>query len=610
MKKILFLSISFFVILTAVRSQTVLFQDDFESYTAGSFLVQQAGNPWATWSNQPGGAEDALVSTAQAHSPTKSVHLNNASDDLILKLGNKTSGKYAIEFYYFIPTGFGGYFNLQHFEAPGVEWAIEVYFGNNGVGQTSVNSVLLNFSHAMDAWIKVETIVDLDLDSAWLYINNTQIRDWKFSMQSNAPTGTKQLGAVNFYCGALTGQTPQFYFDDVKYTQIVTGTNPPQISLSTTNIVTDGTSNEIFTISNLGDDQMSFIAYPIYPDGSKAYIPDSSPVTTENAKLIIGEPLITPVSGAFTKSDKNLELSYVNGMLASGLGYGSTVTVRSAVKFDYNFVKNYIGRELISVTIGVNDLPAGVTKVQIYDRGSFSTPGAGMLLAEKPFSVTVPLSQALIVLDNPIYLDGKDIWIGWECTATGGTYPLGMDEGPKVPGVNWTSTGPGWTELGPTIDNNLFIMGSLQGSSIYQWLSVSPQIGVVNGGGQQTITASFNITGMASGNYMAKIVIGCNDQTAEYSEVEVNLSIGVSMNENEESVAIVTFPNPVSEIFNINANTRLQKVEVYSITGQIVKSFSPSNQSFSFSVADLNNGIYTVVIYTGSEKFERKIVVE
>ncbi len=609
MKRILFLTIIYLTVSLTVHAQTILFQDDFDSYTAGGFLAQQAGAPWTTWSNLPGGAEDALISTVQAHSPANSVHLNSTSDDIILKLGNKTSGTYAMEFYYFIPTGFGGYFNIQHFEAPGVEWAIEVYFGNNGIGQTSVNSVLENFSHAMDTWLKIETIVDLDADSAWFYLNDTQIRAWQFSMQSNAATGTKQLGAINFYCGALSGQTPQYYFDDVKYSQIVTGTNPPQISLSTTNIATDGTSNEIFTISNLGD-QMTFIAYPIYPDGSKSssFVAESDLINQN--KLMIGEPISSIAHSTFAKSDKANELSYVVGILSSGLGYGSNVTVRSAVKFDYNFVKNYIGRDLISVTVGINDLPAGGTKVQVWDRGSYSTPGAGVLLAEKPFTVTAPATEITVALDNPIYLDGKDIWIGWECEATGGTYPIGMDEGPKVAGVNWTSTGPGWSELSATVDNNLYIMGSLQGSNLYQWLSVSPQNGVVNGGGQQTITASFNTTGMASGNYMAKVVIGCNDQTAEYSEVEVNLSIGVSVNENEKAVALMTYPNPVSESYNINANTALQKVEVYSITGQMVKSFSPSNQNFSFSVEDLTNGIYTVVIYTGSEKFERKIVVE
>jgi hypothetical protein len=589
MKKILFSTFLLLIVVFAVRAQTVLFQDNFESYTTGGFLAQQATSGWTTWSNQPGGGEDAVISTDQAHSPTKSVYIASTADDIILKLGNKTSGKYSVKFYYFIPTGFGAYFNIQHFEAPGNEWAIEVYFGNNGTGNTSVNSIEVPFSHLMNTWIEVEAIVDLDLDDASLYIDGTLIRNWVFSMQSNAPTGTKQLGGVNFYGGAISGQTPKYYFDDVTFTQLVVGSEPPTISLSTTNIATDGTANEVFTVSNTGDQQMTFIAYPIFPEsGTKA----------------------KKQSDQFVKADKANELSYLSGLLSSGLGYGGTVTVRSAVKFDYLFVKPFIGRELVSVTIGVNDLPAGVTKVQVYDRGSFSTPGAGILLAEKPFTVTTPVSEVTVTLDTPIYLDGRDIWLGWVGDATGGTYPIGMDEGPKVPGVNWTSTGPGWTEVGSTIDNNLYIMGTLQGSSIHQWLSVSPQNGVLNGGAQQSLTASFDVTGMITGNYLAKIVIGCNDQTAEYSEIDVHLTIGASVNDNNENVSVMVYPNPLRETLNLLSNTEMNTVHVYSITGTLVRTYHPKSEKFSFPVSDLPGGMYSIVITTPFENIEHKIVIK
>ncbi len=594
MKRSLLSMISVLMVVFAVNAQTVLFEEDFESYTVGGFLAQQATSGWTTWSNAPGGTEDALISSTQANSPTKSLHIANSQDDIVLKLGNKTSGIYSVKFHYYIPTGNGGYFNIQHFESPGIEWAVEVYFGNNGNGQITVNSVNENFAHINDAWIEIETIVDLDQDSAWLTIDGSPIKAWQFSMQSNAPTGTKQLGGINFYGGALPGQTPNYFVDDVVFTQIQAGTNPPDIELSTTSIATDGASNEVFTISNMGDDQMTFIAYPIYPSsGTKS-----------------GSTETTQIGLVSDKNNKANELSYVSGALASGLGFGSTVTVRSAVKFDYTFMNQYIGRELVSITVGINELPSGTTKVLVYDRGSYSTPGAGSLLAEKVFTATTIATEIVVTLDNPVYIDGKDIWIGWTCDAIGGTYPIGLDEGPRVTGVNWLSTGPGWSELNLSINNNLYIMGTLQGSSLYQWLSVSPQTGVVNGGGSQPITASFNITGMAPGNYFAQISVGCNDQTQEYTEIDVDLTIINSINENNEHVAVMTFPNPVTDVFNINANAPLVTVDVYSISGAHVRTFAPGADNFSFSVDGLESGVYTVVISTGSDRIERKIVVE
>jgi len=584
--------ISLVVVLVAVNAQTVLFQDDFESYTAGGFLVQQSTSGWTTWSNAPGGSEDALISTDQAHSPTKSLNIATDQDDILLKLGNKTSGVYTLKFFYFVSSGNGAYFNIQHFEAPGNEWAIEVYFGNNGAGEIKVNNVTQNFTHTNGAWMEIEVNVDLDQDEAKLSIDGTLLKTWQFSMQAGAPTGTKQLGSLNFYGGAPTSQTPNYFVDDVSYTQVQAGTNPPEIELSTTSIATDGYANEVFTIKNLGDDQMTFIAYPIYPNSG-----------TKSASV---EP--TQIGLVNDRGERANELSYVIGAIASGLGYSNTVNVRTAVKFNYLYVNEYIGRELTSITVGVNDLPAGATKVLVYDRGSYSTPGAGDLLAEKDFTITTPGSEITVALDSPIYLDGKDIWIGWFCEATAATYPLGMDEGPLVPGVNWTSTGVGWTEN--TEYTNFYVMGTLQGASLNQWLSVSPQTGVVNGGGTQPITASFNITGMAYGDYHAQISIGCNDQAHEYTEVDVNLTIVNSINDDNENVAVMTFPNPVADVYNINSNTPLLKVEVYSLNGTLVKTFLPEASNFSFSVQDLASGLYNVIILTAADRIERKIVVE
>ena len=64
-------------ISTAVSAQT--FTDNFESYTAGSYLGPQSAGAWTTWSNAPGTAEDVLVSSADAFSGTKSLYFSSTS---------------------------------------------------------------------------------------------------------------------------------------------------------------------------------------------------------------------------------------------------------------------------------------------------------------------------------------------------------------------------------------------------------------------------------------------------------------------------------------------------------------------------------------------------
>jgi hypothetical protein len=119
-----------------------LYYDDFEGYTVGSFIAVNNPTWWTTWSNLPGSGEDGQISDIYSSSPTKSVLIDlvPAASDLILKLGNKTSGAYELDFDMYVETNFAGYFNIQHFQSPGIEWAYEVYFDKNGTGRLFAGS--------------------------------------------------------------------------------------------------------------------------------------------------------------------------------------------------------------------------------------------------------------------------------------------------------------------------------------------------------------------------------------------------------------------------------------------------------------------------------------
>ena len=203
----------------ATMAQIVIYQDDFESYITGDYLATQSAE-WTTWSNAPGSSEDAFISEDQAQSPIKSV-LVEGSSDLVKPLGDKTSGKYEISFGFFVPDTYGGYYNLQHFESPGVEWAMEVYFGSDGNASLNAggnNAATFTFNH--DEWIDVQNIVDLNNDTAELWINGTFIHGWQFSLQAGGSAGTLQLGGVNLYAGAPGSDTPKYYFDDFLYQEL------------------------------------------------------------------------------------------------------------------------------------------------------------------------------------------------------------------------------------------------------------------------------------------------------------------------------------------------------------------------------------------------------
>ena len=108
------LSLSAFIALvfTAMSfGQAVIFEDDFDSYTAGLQLACQNPVGWTTWSLTPCGADDPFVSNAQASSSPNSVNIILDNDLLKLFPALYTTGKYSMSFQMYIATGLTGYFN-------------------------------------------------------------------------------------------------------------------------------------------------------------------------------------------------------------------------------------------------------------------------------------------------------------------------------------------------------------------------------------------------------------------------------------------------------------------------------------------------------------------
>ncbi|MBM3436368.1 MAG: hypothetical protein FJY07_09170, partial [Bacteroidetes bacterium] len=216
MKKYLHLIAAMVISISAAFSQA-LYEDDFESYNVGDYLAVANPTWWTTWSGTPGSGEDAVISDDFASSGIKSAKVAGVTD-AVLKLGDKTTGKYQLTFKMYIPTGYGGYYNFQHYESPGIEWAFEVYFGATGAGYLNAGATsVAGFNYAHDTWVDIMNVIDLTNDWTELYIGGNLIYEWPFSWQANSQSGLLQLGGVDFYAGAPTGETPVYYFEDLVF---------------------------------------------------------------------------------------------------------------------------------------------------------------------------------------------------------------------------------------------------------------------------------------------------------------------------------------------------------------------------------------------------------
>jgi hypothetical protein len=69
-----------------------------------------------------------------------------------------------------------------------------------------------------------------------------------------------------------------------------------------------------------------------------------------------------------------------------------------------------------------------------------------------------------------------------------------------------------------------------------------------------------------------------------------------------------TFQNPAKEYLEIKSELPVDKVEIYSITGVLVK--STTNVTDKIAIDDLPTGMYVLTVYSGNLKSVKKLLVE
>ncbi len=194
----------------------VTFFENFDSYSPGDFIA--ASSPlWTTWTNSPGGADDAPVSDEQAFSGANSLKLASTSTgggpaDAVLPFGGKHDvGTFDFQLQMFVVTGTGAYFNFQAEEAIGTTWSFQLTFTPDGlIDVTGDNGAQLpiNGTFPLGEWFKLQVYIDLTANNWELFIND--VSQGSFSNPTNA---VASLDLFPIYAAG----TSTFYVDDVYF---------------------------------------------------------------------------------------------------------------------------------------------------------------------------------------------------------------------------------------------------------------------------------------------------------------------------------------------------------------------------------------------------------
>ena len=582
MKKQVFFFVLMFAVTSFVTAQTVVFSDNFDSYTAGSYLAQS--NPaWITWNNAPGSPEDGVITTAQAYSAPNSL-LITENNDQVYPFGNFTSGHYTVSFNMYVPsTGGGGYFNIQHELLQ--QWSYECYFYNNGNGQLYVGGSYFFFTYPSDTWFSVLMDVDVDHDQTSLSIDNTVIRTWPFHYTSNDTTsGVNQLAGIDLYAGhSNSGVTRIYYVDDFIVTEINAGTGEmgefivTSDVLETTMVPNSSTSLDL-RLENTGTAATDFQIIASYD------ILNLDTTSTGAVQIIYCADSTSP--GGFSHAT---QFDFVAGIPSSSL-------------------QAHIGKTIKAITvplISTSQIPNAKVRVfGMYNPLMKIRPGE--MIYEQTFVPHDGLNY--ITLDSTIVIDGGDLWFGVWLDIPAGTYPFFMDniatESHYHSCYRHNNGTWDWVDYG-----HYFISAIIDGTPITPWLSVSPSEGSINAGENVNATVTANSNGMSIGKtYTAKLHCFSTDYYHQEQIVPVSVSVSdVSVNEHNQ-IEVKIYPNPATDFVQVSSD-QIERVEIYNMMGQKVFDKLYDDSHVTIPTNGFNPGTYAVTVTSSNGTVTKQVIV-
>ena len=470
--------------------KTLLFFDDFESYTTGQQLVIQNPDDWTTWSNSPGSAEDPYVVDNGGN-----VVEITGTNDLVHPIPNFTEGSYEITFDLYIPDGADGYFNtLQEFAGTSSQWGMQVYFGHANPGEGNIDggaALAQVFTFDYDTWMSVKVTIDLDSDWSEFYLDDDLIHGWQWSSGTFGNGNLNQLGGNNFYAwdGGFFGN-PLFYIDNYSLDGPPGLPFPPVQNLTTFLIEPD---DVLITWDEPNGNNFEPEGYTVYRDGDQiAYVPDptteyldedldpgtyeycvevvySEGISPEECTIItvpsFPPPLPVPTNLTIGVSGDSVVVCWdmpfnlwmrwdagVNNGNGVGLTYGGTFSVASY--WDPASLSPVEGYSMEMISFFANGDPGASYTLKVWT----GADGLTELLSQPVQDFEVDEWNA-ITLDTPIeIIAANHLWFGYEVTHENTTQPAGCDDGPAIAGYGDMVLIDGeWTSLSilePQLDFN------------------------------------------------------------------------------------------------------------------------------------------------------------
>lgn len=588
--------------------------EPFEDYTAGQPLAQQAialgRDYWTTWSNAPGGAEDLTVSAEHAHEGVNSA-LCSGTNDGVLLLGDKTSGKYSLNFYLYIPTGKVGYYNiLQVFNGSNSTWGMEVYLNPGGIAELNAGGVsgIATFNYNYDEWVYIENIIDLNSDEAALKVNGTEVSSWQWSPGASGG-GVNALGAMDIYA-ATTNGTPYFFIDDIQYVEFLSLPAP-------TNLVAAVNDNDI-TLTWDAPPSDEFIGYNVYRD-NEIIAQEITALTFVDYNLLPGTyqydvkavydegyssgagPVPATIAGGVWRDKVLVEI---------GTGTWCQYCPGAAMGAD-ELVENGWDVAVIEYHSGdTYETTESAGRVAYYDITGFPTAFFDGVISHVGGSNTVSM--------YPTYVPSVE-------TRLAKVSLFEMNIAAEYTGGNNFDISVTANNVYPYPGNNLVlqlvcteseIMENWQGQNHLSFVCrdmLPDQNGTaVNFSGQPNQTFDFQLNTSTWNMEHCEVVAFIQDNTTkevlQAAKFDLGTIVGIGENNNLPEISI--YPNPAKDFIQISSDKRISQIRIMSQTGQLMFDRKMNGTEINMNISAFGSGVYFVEIISETGKLTQKLVVE
>ncbi|NTW32434.1 MAG: T9SS type A sorting domain-containing protein [Bacteroidetes bacterium] len=613
MKKINFLFILFFLTVCGLHAQTNLYFSDFETYTAGGKIALQAGTPWTTWSNEPGGSEDAIISTAQAHSGANSIYISD-SNDLVFNLNDRITGRYKVEWNMFVETDKIAYFNLlSSFEGSSSKYAIQVYVYNDSLFVDAGGAYSAKLPYQLNSWKKIQIIVDLNDDFATFYVDSNEVISYKWSGGVYGVDNSLKLDAVDFYGWDGSGSSaidsiPGYYIDDFSFDSVVAPESSSNLTavLNTANIQVSWTAptvapdsyklsrNGIVVNSTSGLTYTDLNPWPnTYTYAVRAhYIGEGYSHSSNDTTLV--------VTGGVSRN-----LVLMEGGTGTWCGYcpGAAIGLRdlievnhkNAAAIEYHYEDNY-------------ETPATLSRLSYYGIDNYPTVIAdGKLRAEGGSATQSQYSRYLPMYNERIAYPAFDII---NLTVT----PLSTDSFSASITVEQTFaafTSGIKLHTALTESNIPFAWGN-QTKVDFACRGMYPSANGTNldfsNQNTQTVTVKFSTAGFVKNNCEFVVFVQHNSSKEVFQTMKVDMSSVLGIEE-IQGKSINLYPNPASDNFMLLTDGK-GNVDIFDISGKLLSSAIITNPTQFVDVSNLSKGVYFVKVTNSIGSYTKKLVVE